>query len=88
VFDLEEKSATFDHIRRSGKAGSGSPESGLKSLVRNCKNEAEVKAIEEALSATHWNRKLAAARLHISYKSLLNKVKRYHMVPPFLDRAS
>ena len=58
------------------------PDSGLKSLVRNSRDEIELKAIEEALAATHWNRKLAAARLRISYKALLNKVKQHRLAPP------
>lgn len=55
---------------------------GLKSLVRNSRDEVELKAIESALQATHWNRKLAARRLNISYKALLNKVKLYRLTPP------
>ena len=55
---------------------------GLKSLVRSSKGETELKAIEEALAATNWNRKMAAARLNISYKALLNKVKEYRLTPP------
>jgi transcriptional regulator with PAS, ATPase and Fis domain len=60
-------------------------EKGLKSLVRNSKDETELKAIEEALAATNWNRKMAAGRLNISYKALLNKIKQYHMTPPNSD---
>ena len=59
-------------------------DSGLKSLVRNSRGQTELKAIEEALSATHWNRKLAAMRLNISYKALLNKIKQYRLEPPAL----
>ncbi|HZS25756.1 MAG TPA: sigma-54 dependent transcriptional regulator [Candidatus Angelobacter sp.] len=55
---------------------------GLKSLVRNSKGETEMRAIEEALQATNWNRKMAAVRLNISYKALLNKVKQYRLSPP------
>ena len=55
----------------------GTPEGGLKSLVRSLKDEAELRAIEQALTATNWNRKLAAARLNISYKALLYKIKQY-----------
>lgn len=60
----------------------GAPEGGLKSLVRGLKDEAELKAIEQALTATNWNRKMAAARLNISYKALLYKIKQYQIVPP------
>lgn len=62
-------------------AGGGS-EFGLKSLVRNLKDKTELKAIEEALIATNWNRKLAAMRLNISYKALLYKIKQYEIIQP------
>ena len=64
------------------------PEGGLKSLVRSLKDEAELRAIEQALLATNWNRKLAAARLNISYKALLYKIKQYQIVPPGSSRLS
>ena len=66
----------------------GTPEGGLKSLVRSLKDEAELRAIEQALVATNWNRKLAAARLNISYKALLYKIKQYQIVPPGSSRLS
>jgi two-component system, NtrC family, response regulator AtoC len=66
----------------------GVPEGGLKSLVRGLKDEAELRAIEQALIATNWNRKLAAARLNISYKALLYKIKQYQIVPPGSNRLS
>ena len=61
---------------------------GLKGLVRGLKDEAELRAIEQALTATKWNRKLAAARLNISYKALLYKIKQYQIVPPGTPRIS
>jgi len=64
------------------------PDGGLKSLVRGLKDEAELRAIEQALIATNWNRKLAAARLSISYKALLYKIKQYQIVPPGSTRLS
>jgi len=64
------------------------PDGGLKSLVRSLKDEAELRAIEQALVATNWNRKLAAARLNISYKALLYKIKQYQIVPPGSNRLS
>ena len=60
----------------------------MKSLVRSLKDEAELRAIEQALTATNWNRKLAAARLNISYKALLYKIKQYQIVPPGSNRLS
>ena len=61
---------------------SGVMSTGLKSLVRSSKDQTELKAIEEALASTNWNRKMAAVRLNISYKALLNKVKQYRLAPP------
>ena len=52
---------------------------GLKALVRNLKDEAEAKEILRVLGSTHWNRKLAAQELHISYKALSYKIKQYRL---------
>jgi DNA-binding NtrC family response regulator len=51
-------------------------------MVRSHRDELEIKALQEALQSTHWNRKLAAMRLNISYKALLNKIKLYRLTPP------
>jgi transcriptional regulator with PAS, ATPase and Fis domain len=51
--------------------------SDLKSLVRNLKDEAEMRAIGEALQRTKWNRKAASRLLNISYKALLYKIHDY-----------
>ncbi|HZQ19412.1 MAG TPA: sigma-54 dependent transcriptional regulator [Terriglobales bacterium] len=51
--------------------------SGLKSLARSAKDEAEAEAIAKALEETNWNRKQAAALLQISYKALLYKIRQY-----------
>jgi DNA-binding NtrC family response regulator len=88
---LRDESLAISELQAKGRNASGEgtpstfasvPDSGLKSMVRNSRDEIELKAIEEALAATHWNRKLAAARLRISYKALLNKVKQHHLAPP------
>jgi DNA-binding NtrC family response regulator len=55
---------------------------GLKSLGRNAKDEAEAEAIRKALDETNWNRKQAAAKLKISYKALLYKIRRYGLAEP------
>ncbi|HZU31174.1 MAG TPA: sigma-54 dependent transcriptional regulator [Candidatus Angelobacter sp.] len=67
------------------KASAPAVEKGLKFLVRSSKDETELKAIQEALAATNWNRKMAASRLNISYKALLNKIKLYHISPSNSD---
>jgi DNA-binding NtrC family response regulator len=85
AFELQEKSRSSSFVPAVLPRMGGVPERGLKSLVRSSRDEIELKAIEEALAATNWNRKMAATRLNISYKTLLNKVKQYHMTPPHVD---
>lgn len=58
-------------------AASVQSEGGLKGLVRNVKDEAEIEAISKALEQTNWNRKKAATILQISYKALLYKIRQY-----------
>ena len=60
--------------RAAGPAGSPA---GLKGIVRNVKDEAEIEAISRALDETNWNRKKAAVLLKISYKALLYKIRQY-----------
>jgi len=83
ISELESKTRGQGSMNGNGDGlnGNGS-EFGLKSLVRNLKDKTELKAIEEALIATNWNRKLAAMRLNISYKALLYKIKQYEIVQP------
>jgi len=59
--------------------------SGLKSLARSVKKEAEAAAIAHALQQTNWHRQKAAALLKISYKALLYKIKQYDLHPPELE---
>jgi len=83
ISELESKTKGQGFMGGVGDAANGNgADFGLKSLVRNLKDKTELKAIEEALIATNWNRKLAAARLNISYKALLYKIKQYEIVQP------
>ena len=54
---------------------------GLKSLVRIIRDKTERDLIVNALRETEWNRKLAAQKLLISYRSLLYKIEEYHLTP-------
>jgi two-component system response regulator AtoC len=54
----------------------------LKHAVQNVTRRAEAQAIAEALLATDWNRKAAAANLRISYKALLSKIKQFQLRAP------
>lgn len=82
ISELESKTKGLGGMNGSEAMTGNAAEFGLKSLVRNLKDKTELKAIEEALIATNWNRKLAAMRLNISYKALLYKIKQYEIVQP------
>jgi two-component system, NtrC family, response regulator AtoC len=65
--------------------GNGHRSQNLKSLVRGLKEEAEAKAIAEALRQTNWRRKDAARILGISYKALLYKMRQFGFTPASSD---
>jgi len=76
--ELLEMAATRQ--RTSPREESGAPkEQGLKALVRNLKDEAEMEAIADALEKTNWSRKEAARMLGISYKALLYKMRQFKL---------
>lgn len=54
-------------------------ERSLKMHVRVLKDEAELEAILDALEANRWVRRRAAEQLGLSYKALLNKMRRFHL---------
>jgi transcriptional regulator with PAS, ATPase and Fis domain len=51
----------------------------LKSVGKEAASQAERDLIRSILYQTHWNRKRAAELLHISYKALLYKIKKYDL---------
>jgi DNA-binding NtrC family response regulator len=54
-------------------AGPGAP--GLKDIARQAARTAERAVLKEVLEQVRWNRRLAARRLKISYKGLLQKIR-------------
>jgi two-component system, NtrC family, response regulator AtoC len=80
IQELQFKSKEPGSDEREGSASS-SAQGGLKALVRSLKDDAEAKEILRALEDAHWNRKMAAVQLHISYKALLYKIKQHGLVP-------
>jgi two-component system response regulator AtoC len=55
---------------------------GLKQKMRSLKGSAEAAAITRTLEETRWNRKAAAAKMQVSYRTLLYKIQQYELAPP------
>jgi DNA-binding NtrC family response regulator len=54
------------------------PESlSLRQVASRAAEDAERKLVQRVLAETKWHRKEAASRLKVSYKALLNKLKRW-----------
>jgi two-component system, NtrC family, response regulator AtoC len=52
---------------------------GMKGAVNEVKNETEIRMLQEALSASGWNRRRAAVNLNISYRTLLYKIQQHRL---------
>ena len=50
---------------------------GMKDAVNIVKNETEIRMLQDALSASGWNRRRAATNLNISYRTLLYKIQQH-----------
>ena len=53
------------------------PPTGMKDVISEVKNQAEIRMLQDALSASGWNRRKAATNLNISYRSLLYKIQQH-----------
>ncbi|HWW92312.1 MAG TPA: sigma-54 dependent transcriptional regulator [Vicinamibacteria bacterium] len=51
----------------------------LKTIASQAAEKAEQEIVRRALAETRWNRREAARRLRISYKALLNKIKKWQL---------
>jgi two-component system, NtrC family, response regulator AtoC len=51
----------------------------LGQVGKDAGESAEREIIETALHRTHWNRREAAKLLHVSYKTMLHKIQKYHL---------
>lgn len=67
---LSQRAATAD--------GSGT----MHSIVRDFRGHTESRMIKDALDSSGWNRRRAALRLGISYRSLLYKIQLYELADP------
>jgi two-component system, NtrC family, response regulator AtoC len=52
---------------------------GMKNAVNEVKNETEIRILQDALSASGWNRRKAAVNLNISYRTLLYKIQQHRL---------
>jgi DNA-binding NtrC family response regulator len=52
---------------------------GMKGAVNEVKNETEIRMLQNALSASGWNRRRAAVNLNISYRTLLYKIQQHRL---------
>jgi two-component system, NtrC family, response regulator AtoC len=55
------------------------PAIGMKGAVNEVKNETEIRMLQNALSASGWNRRRAAVNLNISYRTLLYKIQQHRL---------
>ncbi len=55
--------------------------SSLRAVAARAAEEAERELVQRVLEDTRWNRREASRRLKISYKALLNKLKRWQSAP-------
>jgi DNA-binding NtrC family response regulator len=58
-------------------SGSGSQSYSLLDVGANAADRAERELVERTLAQTNGNRREAARRMNVSYKGLLNKIKRW-----------
>lgn len=58
--------------------GTANP-AGMKNAISEIKNQTEIRMLQDALSASGWNRRKAATNLNISYRSLLYKIQQHRL---------
>ncbi|PYT17965.1 MAG: sigma-54-dependent Fis family transcriptional regulator [Acidobacteria bacterium] len=78
---LPDLQLTLAELRESGSQRDIAPQGSfsLKELSSMAAERAEKELILRTLDEVNWNRKLAARRLNICYKSLLNKLRRWQL---------
>ena len=59
----------------------------LRKVSARAAEDAERRLVRRALDQTRWNRKEAASLLQISYKAMLNKIKKWDLEVPMLEAA-
>ena len=64
-----------------GPTAAPAPGSSLRAVGARAADEAERELVQRVLEDTRWNRREASRRLKISYKALLNKLKKWESAP-------
>jgi two-component system response regulator AtoC len=78
--DLRSRTTPSTHEPHADAAiGRSSITVGMKDAVNEIKNETEIRILQDALSASGWNRRKAAANLNISYRTLLYKIQQHRL---------
>ena len=82
----ERKVSNTDQSTKLGDAGESVRDRSVENeepiaSLRSLRIQVEIAAITSALQRTGWNRKQAARLLRISYRGLLYKIQRHHIVP-------
>ncbi len=86
--DLEAKVAEASMDAEQLKVGVPSTHcSGIRSAVRDVKDRAEARIIQDALDVFGWNRRRAAQYLNISYRGLLYKIQQHQLCPTHSSEA-
>lgn len=79
--ELEAKVVVSTSTWDAGAASRPHHRMGLRSAVRELRNQTEAQMMREALDRCGWNRRQAARELKISYRGLLYKIQQHQLAP-------
>ncbi|HLH34948.1 MAG TPA: sigma-54 dependent transcriptional regulator [Alloacidobacterium sp.] len=90
---LQDQEAAYNDLRARTRLGAGTVKAqfatnemanttshGMRNVVNSIKNQAEIRMIQDALTASGWNRRRAASNLNISYRALLYKIQQHGLM--------
>jgi two-component system response regulator AtoC len=77
--DVNMALAELSKTRPEAREASSTEDLSLKTISSRAAERAEREIVRRALAETRWNRREAARRLQISYKALLNKIKKWQL---------
>lgn len=82
IDELEKKIAAGHGVEQEEESAPAVSETaGMRTVMREMKDRAELQMIREALEASGWNRRHAAQALNISYRGLLYKIQQHGLSP-------